>query len=108
MITTKKGEEFDALTWRSPRGSLIIEQPVPGVMLFTYHGHIPVEVVPLIEASVARVLNTGIRPDLFIDLEQMKGYDSEYRKAISKWGADNHRRLGDVRVLVRSKLIAMR
>jgi hypothetical protein len=94
-------------TWETPRGSLVITQPVPGVMVFTYHGYITVDAVRLIERSVDRVLASGVRPDLFIDLAKLTGYDSEYRKAVSAWGARLYRQFGEVRVFVRSKLVAM-
>jgi hypothetical protein len=101
------GAEADIETWQSARGSLVISQPVHGVMVFTYHGHMGASVVPFVERSVARVLQTGVRPDLFIDLEQMTGYDSDYRKAISTWGARMYREFGEVRVFVQSKIVAM-
>jgi hypothetical protein len=66
-----------------------------------------VDVVPFVEATVDRVLAAGLRPDLFIDLERMTGYDSAYRKAISSWGARLYRHFGEVRVFVRSRLVAM-
>jgi hypothetical protein len=94
-------------TWESPRGSLAISQPVLGVIVFTYRGYMTAQVVPFVERSVERVLGVGLRPDLFIDLDRMTGYDSEYRQAISKWGANTYRRLGEVRVFVRSKIVAM-
>ena len=94
-------------TWQSARGSLVISQPVHGVMVFTYHGHMGASVVPFVERAVARVLQSGVRPDLFIDLGQMTGYDSDYRKAISAWGARTYREFGEVRVFVQSKIVAM-
>jgi hypothetical protein len=93
--------------WESPRGSVAISHPTPGVIVFTYHGHMTAEVVPFIERSVDRVLAAGHRPDLFIDLDDMTGYDSSYRQEISKWGSTFYRRFGEVRFLVRSKFIAM-
>jgi hypothetical protein len=106
-----KAEETSSLgqpeTWETPRGSLVITQPVPGVMVFTYHGYVTVDAVRLIERSVDRVLATGVRPDLFIDLAKLTGYDSEYRKAVSAWGARLYRQFGEVRVFVRSRLVAM-
>ncbi len=105
---TADGERVaNAETWHAPKGSLTIEKPVRGVIRFTYHGHMVAAVVPFLEASVAEVLRSGVRPDLFIDLAAMTGYDSEYRKAISEWGARTHPHFGEVRVLVRSKLIAI-
>jgi hypothetical protein len=99
--------ESDTETWESPRGSLVISHPAPGVIVFTYHGYMTAEVVPFIERSVNRVLAAGHRPDLFIDLADMSGYDSAYRQEVSKWGSRHQRRCGEVRFLVRSKLIAM-
>lgn len=94
-------------TWQSARGSLIIAQPVPGVMIFTYHGYMTAGAVPFIEAEVDEVLERGLRPDLFIDLGLITGYDSDYRRAVSAWGARSYHRFGRVRVFVRSKLVAM-
>jgi hypothetical protein len=93
--------------WESPRGSLAISHPAPGVIVFTYHGHMTAEVVPFIERSVDRVLAAGHRPDLFIDLDDMSGFDSAYRQEVSRWGSRCFRAFGEVRFLVRSKLIAM-
>jgi hypothetical protein len=94
-------------TWESARGRVIISEPTPGVIVFTYHGHATADFVPFIETTVDGVLAAGLRPDLFIDLEQMSGYDSAYRKAVSSWGARLYRRFGEVRVFVRSPLVAM-
>jgi hypothetical protein len=101
------GGEAAVETWQSARGSLMISQPVHGVMVFTYQGHMGASVVPFVERAVARVLQSGVRPDLFIDLGQMTGYDSDYRKAISAWGARMYREFGEVRVFVQSKIVAM-
>ena len=107
MTLTHDGPPTPVETWCSPRGRLAIEKPVPGVIRFTYDGYMTADVVPFLASSVKKVLDAGLCPDLFIDLTQMKSYDSDYRKAISKWGSENYRRFGEVRVLVRSKLIAM-
>jgi hypothetical protein len=94
-------------TWESPRGRLVISEPAAGVIVFTYDGHMTADVVPFIEATVDRVLTECSSPDLFIDLDRLTSYDSAYRKAISSWGARLHRRFGEVRVFVRSRLVAM-
>ena len=97
----------NAETWESDRGRLVISQPVLGVMIFTYWGHATAPMVTFIEESVDRVLAKGSKPDLFIDLDRIAGYDSTYRRAVSAWGARNYRRFGEVRVLVRSRIVAM-
>jgi hypothetical protein len=53
------------------------------------------------------VLALGIRPDVFVDLEKISGYESEYRRAVSQWGARTHRRFRQARFLVRSRIVAM-
>jgi hypothetical protein len=94
--------------WESPRGALVISHPVVGVMLYTYRGYMTVDVVPFIERTTARVLAVARRPpDVFIDLEEMTGYESAYRREVSKWGARTYRQFDEVRVLVRSKIVAM-
>jgi hypothetical protein len=94
-------------TWESSRGRLMISHPAPHVILFTYSGYLTADFVPFVEASVDRVLATGIRPDIFVDLGRVSGYESEYRRAISQWGARNYRRFGQVRFLVQSRIMAM-
>ncbi|AKV02241.1 hypothetical protein AKJ09_08904 [Labilithrix luteola] len=84
-----------------------MSHPGNAVMLFTYDGYATADFVPFIEGAVDRVLATGMRPDVFIDLDRIEGYDSEYRQAVSKWGARTYRRLGEVRFLVRSRIVAM-
>lgn len=84
-----------------------MSHPAMSVMVFTYEGYATADFVPFIEGSVDRVLALGVRPDIFIDLDRIGGYDSEYRQAVSKWGARTYRRLGEVHVLVRSRIVAM-
>jgi hypothetical protein len=103
----KVGADASTETWETERGSLVISHPAPGVIVFTYDGYVTAAAVLLIERSVDRVLATGVRPDLFIDLARLTGYDSEYRKAVSAWGARLYRQFGEVRVFVRSKLVAV-
>ena len=106
-MTVEGNRSTRSHTWESPRGRLVISEPTAGVMVFTYDGHMTADVVPFIESTVDRVLAQGLRPDLFIDLERLTSYDSAYRKAVSSWGARLHRRFGEVRVFVRSRLVAM-
>jgi hypothetical protein len=91
----------------SSRGRLTISHPVPHVILFTYWGYLTAEFVPFIEASVDRVLAAGIRPDIFVDLGRVSGYESEYRRGVSKWGSRNYQHFGQVRFLVQSRIMAM-
>lgn len=94
-------------TCESSRGRLTISHPVPHVILFTYWGYLTADFVPFIEASVERVLAAEIRPDIFVDLGRVSGYESEYRRGVSQWGARNYRHFGEVRFLVQSRIMAM-
>jgi hypothetical protein len=71
MTLTPNDPPIPMETWCSPRGSLAIEKPVPGVIRFTYDGYMTADVVPFLESSVKKVLDAGLCPDLFIDLSQM-------------------------------------
>ncbi len=97
----------DAETWESERGRVVITQPVLGVIVFTYSGYATLPAVAFIEEAVDRVLAKDVRPDLFIDLDDLDGYDTAYRRAISEWGVRKLSRFGEVRVMVRSRIVAM-
>ena len=94
-------------TWESSRGRLTITYPARNVMLFTYGGHLTADVVPFIEVSVDRVLKAGIRPHFFVDLEQVSGYDSEYRHALGPWTRRVETEVEGWFFLVRSRIVAM-
>jgi hypothetical protein len=96
-----------AETWVSPRERLSITYPARRVMLFTYGGHLTADGVPFVDASVDRVLKAGIRPHLFVDLEQISGYDTEYRQAIGQWARRVEIDVEGWFFLVRSRIVAM-
>lgn len=111
MVWVHAGAAHDSVgrdeTCESPRGRLTISHPVPHVILFTYWGYLTADFVPFVEASFDRVLAAGIRPDIFVDLGRVTGYESEYRRGISQWGARNYRHFGQARFLVQSRIMAM-
>ncbi len=102
-----ESQDGTTATWQGDRGKLVISQPVLGVVVFTYEGHITVDVIPFLERTFDRVLALGVRPDMFIDVERMTGYDSDYRQAVTKWGARVQRQCGEHHFFVRSRLVAM-
>jgi len=93
--------------WQGERGDLIVSYPAKTVILFRYTGHISAGVMPTIVTSVDRVLRTRIRPDIFVDLYEVTGYDSQYRIEVTRWGDTIRERVGTFMLLVRSKLVAM-
>jgi hypothetical protein len=42
-----------------------------------------------------------------VNLEQITGYDSEYRRAITRWGSRTEPSVEQVRFLLRSRIVAM-
>jgi hypothetical protein len=96
-----------AETWESAHERLTITYPARGVMLFIYGGHLTADGVPFVDASVDRVLKAGIRPHLFVDLEQIRGYDTEYRHAIGRWARRVEDDVEGWFFLVRSRIVAM-
>jgi len=105
MPQIEKKREGDL--WRGDRGDLVVSYPAKTVILFRYTGHIDATVMPTIVSSVDRVLRAGIRPDIFVDLYDVTGYDSQYRIEVTKWGGTIRDRVGVFMLLVRSKLVAM-
>lgn len=98
---------YGAETWESARERLTISYPARSVMLFLYGGHLTADGVPFVDASVDRVLKAGIRPHLFVDLEQVSGYDTEYRHAIGRWARRVETDVEGWFFLVRSRIVAM-
>jgi hypothetical protein len=86
---------------------LAISRLAPHVILATYEGHLTIDMVPFFEATVAPAIDTGIRQHLFVDLEHISGYDSEYRRAITKWGVRTQRFFEQTRFLVSSRIVAI-
>src|SRR5436190_710468 len=103
--TDKPATEPEVL--QMEKGTLTITYPAHGVILFSYKGHINASAVPFIEKAVDRVLETGVKPDIFVDAADMSGYDSDYRVGVTKWGEKIRKRVGIFLLLVRSKFVAM-
>ena len=97
----------DIETWRSDRGELAVAFRAPAVLVFKYRGYMSAGAVPFVDGCVQRALKAGLRPDLFVDLRELTGYDTEYRVAITQWGRTIKDRVGLFLLLVNSKLIAM-
>jgi hypothetical protein len=93
--------------WRSDHGGLTILYPADHVLVFKYLGHMSADVVPFVENAVDRVLAVDVRPDIFVDLAEMTGYDSAYRIEITQWGGRIRNRVNEFSLLTRSTLIAM-
>lgn len=94
--------------WISDRGSLLIRQPVPWVLLFVETGHLQAEFAPYIIEAYERATGVGrMRPDVFVDCERLVTYDGEIRRQPSQWIADNRHRIRVQHMLVRSRFTRM-
>jgi len=102
-----ESQDWKTDTWEWARGKLVISQPVLGTVLFTYDGHMIADVMPFIVSTFDQVLAQGVRADMFVNLERMTGYDSDYRRAVSQWGASVQSRCGEHHFFVRSRLLAL-
>ena len=69
-----ESQDGTTATWEWERGKLVVTQPVLGVVVFTYEGHMNADVVPFIERTFDQVLAQGVRPDMFVDVELPAAY----------------------------------
>jgi hypothetical protein len=93
--------------WGSPRCTLDIEWCTPRVLLFTYNGYIPGEVVAFFEPIVAGVIARGQRPKMFVDMWDCTGYESDFRREITRWVMGLDKSVDPFHLLVKSKIFAM-
>jgi hypothetical protein len=90
-----------------PAGDIQVQRVAPGLVLTRMRGHATVEHLAPIVAAVASELESGRRPDVFHDWEQMIGYDTAARVAMTEWYRTIRDRVGTVHVLASSRLVAM-
>lgn len=86
---------------------LFIEWCTPGVLLFTYRGYVEASAVEFFEPLVDQLIDRGVRPRMFVDVWDVTGYTSEFRREITRWTAQVRPRVEPLQMLLRSKLIAM-
>ena len=94
--------------WRSKRGELRIRWPAPGVVEFQCKGHFYVEFADLAGEPIERAQARAPRVFVFVDCEQLTGYESAFRTQATQNVADRAKKTPlRIHYLVRSKLIAM-
>ncbi len=93
--------------WRTERGAVKLAHPAPGVVVITYSGYIAAEFAPLVLGAIERILERTPRPDIFVDTDAITAHEPEFRKAISSGLERNGDRVGEMAILVRSKIVAM-
>lgn len=92
--------------WASERAELKTWFPASSVVVVEFSGHLTASAVKRLIASVAPALACAGLIDAFNNWQDMTGYDSEARLALSEWVIET-RRFSSVNILVRSKLVAM-
>lgn len=97
----------DRERWETPSGELTIWQPRDSVVVFQLGGHIGQPFVQPVVERVQSMLDAGLRPTVFDDLEQAVSYDGTVRLELTRFAARTAARVSATHVLVRSKLIAM-
>lgn len=93
--------------WSTPRGELIVWQPRHDVVVFQASGHISRPFTAPVVERIEQLLDAGLRPTVFDDLEHAVSYDGVVRMEITRFAARTAPRIAATHVLVRSKLIAM-
>ena len=93
--------------WTTPRGELIVWQPSDSVVVFRASGHISQPFAAPVIERVEHLLDSGLHPTVFDDLEQAVSYDGVVRMEMTRFAARTASRVAATHVLVRSKLIAM-
>jgi hypothetical protein len=89
------------------RGEAFLSFVAPNVLLCTIRRHVSELLGAAIVLEFDRMLAQCTRMHLFIDADEMTGYDTEFRSRSTEWGSRARPRLISNHVLVRSKIVAM-
>lgn len=79
----------------------------PGVVLVSYEGMATEEVVPEIAAFLEDEIARAGKIRFFVDAGDLITYTTEYRKAWTVWLKAHRSDLGEVQMLVRSRIVRM-
>lgn len=93
--------------WSTPRGELVVWQPQQSVVVFQVSGHISQPIAKPVMERVQQLLDAGLHPTVFDDLERAVSYDGVVRLEVTRFAVRTAPRVAATHVLVRSKLIAM-
>lgn len=102
-VEAPSGEE----SWTSPRGSLTIRHPGPGVVLFIEKGFLVADFAAHIRTHSERALEQSAAITLFVDGFDLDGYDPEIRNAGSAFLKEHGPKVVAQHMLVRSRLAKM-
>ena len=91
----------------SDRGGFLMYLPRPGMFYSQAVGYVEREPVERVCELASEILAQSPTIDAFHDWSGVVGYDSGSRVTFTWWMVQHYRRVGRVRVLTRSKLVAM-
>jgi hypothetical protein len=89
------------------RGSGEVDVIAPGLLQCRVTGYVRLEHVEQIIFTANDQIRKGYRPHLFIDGDDVHGYDTEVRKVFQTWATRNRAQIVGVWVLFRSPLVKM-
>lgn len=84
-----------------------VEVIAPGLLYCRLAGYIKMEHVEQLLFAANKEIRTGFRAHLFIDADDVHGYDTEVRKVFQTWAKRNRVSVKGVWVLYRSPLVKM-
>ncbi|MFO7563953.1 MAG: hypothetical protein R6X02_15005 [Enhygromyxa sp.] len=89
------------------KGSGEVELVAPGLLHCRVTGYVRLEHVEQIIFTANDQIRKGYRPHLFVDGDDVHGYDTEVRKLFQSWAGRNRADIEGVWVLFRSPLVKM-
>jgi hypothetical protein len=98
---------IDQQTFEDERGLLLIRRVAPGVLLFVEKGYLVGARAPLIIEAKERELKFSQRLTLFVDAEQLQGYDPPIRTMPTDWIKKNAQKVAVQHMLVKSQIARM-
>jgi hypothetical protein len=94
-------------TFATEKGGFVMYRPRAGMFYSQGVGYIEREPVEQVCALATIILGESPTIDVFHDWSGVVGYDPSARVAFTAWMLEHYPRVGRVRILTRSKLVAM-
>jgi hypothetical protein len=98
----KDGEELS-----TPKGSVALTTPAPGVIVFKMRGHVTAEIVPPLLVLLEKFGAAAGPTQFFYDLWDMHGYDSALRVQLTNFHLRNRGHLRSLHACSQSRLVKM-
>ncbi|WP_437624578.1 hypothetical protein [Sorangium sp. So ce1151] len=105
LAHTRLGARGDR--WSTSRGVLDIRTPASDVVTRRFEGYATLDLIEPAVRHLETLIDSGLHPIVFNDLELGTGYDSDVRAKLTAWHLRNPGKLKEVHILVRPGLIAM-